>query len=174
MSNHEAVNIARVIETECFNRHGARHSPSADDELNFQHIRTFLKTRNVQFDPLPARRHKKTGRLERKHRTLKAILERTAKESTFEPDRLILLRATFFSNCFSGTRILSSFELARGYAPSILGTSPRKVTPELMSAHKEQIAVRALQRLLHARAPSLIPPSSIKPGDIVLYYHSSS
>lgn len=136
-------------------------SVSADDKLNRQPIYEFLNSHDTLFEPWPVRRHNKIIQVERKHRTLKAILARAAK-NTSNPNNLILSRATFLSIYFSGTLILSSFELSGGYTTSILGTIPRHVSPELLSRHKEQVAFRALHRLLCARPPSVGHPSSIK------------
>lgn len=62
----------------------------------------------------------------------------------------------------------------RGYTPAILGLPSTAVTPDLLQAYKEQVATRALQRLLSARAPSTIPPSVLNPGTPILYFYRSS
>ena len=173
-TSRKAETIIDTFETQWLHRHGAPLSVSADDEMNNQPCRKFFGAHSIQYKPRPARRHNKTGIVERKNGTLKLILERLQKESTRASDHVILSRATFISNYFSGSRILSSFELARGYSPSILGVPKSLVTTELLSAHKEQVAVRALQRLLRSRTPSTVAPSSIQIVETVLFYYRST
>lgn len=78
------------------------------------------------------------------------------------------------SNVFSGSKLLSSFELARGYSPSVLGIQPRMVSADLFQSAREQAATRAIQKLLKGRAPSTVPPSALPPGRSVLYFYRSS
>ena len=80
----------------------------------------------------------------------------------------------FLSKYFSGSLIWSSFEVARGYASSILGVPSTTISTELVSDHKEQIATRALQRLLQSRAPFTISLSCVIPSDRILLYFRST
>lgn len=165
--------IISAIQTSWFNRHGNPSFMSADDEFDATRIlklKAFLRSHDVTFKPRPVRRHNKIGIVERKNRTLKSILERLQSDNTAQDDSTILARATFLSNLFAGSSVLSSFELARGYTPSLIGQQQIYVTEELLEAHQQQAAVRALQRALRSRTPSSIPPRCIKPGDRVYFY----
>ena len=166
--------ITRTFETPWIHRHGAPLAVSADEEMNNKPCTKLFDAHSIQYKPRPSGRHNKIGIVERKNGTLKLILERLQKENTRAPDDTILSRAVFLSNYFSGSRILSSFELAHGYAPSILGVPSTNFSPELLSAHKQQIATRALQRLLRSRAPSTIQPSCITPGGLILFHYRST
>lgn len=61
----------------------------------------------------------------------------------------------------------------RGYTPAILCLHPTAVIPEIVKVYKEQIATRALQRLLSARAPYKILPSVLKTDTRILYFYRS-
>lgn len=86
----------------------------------------------------------------------------------------IVARAAFLSNMFSDNRILSSFELVRGYSPSIMGIPHTIVTQELLNAHKEQVATRTLQRLMSSRALDALRKAMFNPGDDVWIFHRTT
>lgn len=77
----------------------------------------------------------------------------------------IVARATFMYNMFPRLRLLSSFQLAEGYQPSFLGLPQESITVKLLEIHKEQVAVRALQRLLRSRSGSNDQSSPFSIGD---------
>lgn len=155
-------------------RHGAPKATSADDEYNKLTLRNYLTSHEIVFKPRPARRHNKIGIVERKNGTIKTILAKLTDENSTADASTILSRANLLANLFSGNRLLSSFELARGYRPSILGIPSTVVTADLLQAHKEQVAVRTLQRLLHSRAPNVIRPDLFNVGDDVWIYYRTS
>lgn len=92
--------------------------------------------------------------MERKDQSIKRIIEKIDKENSQDDQHTTIARATFFSNIFSGSTILSSFELVKGYSPSLLGIPTKVISQEILDAHKEQVATRAIQRLLKARSPN--------------------
>lgn len=167
----------KVIEEIWLNRHGAPVSISADDELYAtlkRDLKSFMAARHILYKPRPVRRHNKVGIAERKHGTLKRILQRLQQDRTGADDATVLSRATFMSNMFAGSHLLSSFELARGFSPCVLGIPARTVTDELLESHKDQQAMRALQRLMRARPIPKMPPNNLKVGDPVFFYYKSS
>lgn len=172
--SRSATVMAATIEIIWIYRHGAPSSFSSDYEFQSSPMKKFLSNHQIKLEERPVRRHNKTGVVERKHLTLKRVLERLKTDEEGIEDPTLLARATFFCNVFSGSRLLSSFELVRGYTPAILGLPPTVVTTELLQAYKEQVATRALQRLLSARAPSTIPPSALKADTPILYFYRSS
>ena len=147
---------------------------SADDEYNRKKLLCFLDTHDITFKPRPARRHNKVGIVERKNGTLKEIIRRLDTDISTADAYLIAKRATFLSKMFSGSRLLSSFELVRGYSPSVLGLPSSEITEELLQAHKQQVATRALQRLMGSRAPATPAPEMFAPGDEVWVFYKSS
>lgn len=166
--------IITTIETEWILRHGAPLSISADDEFNRKPLRTYLAAHDIGFRSHPARRYNKVGIVERKNGTIKRILAKLEDESSDASAETIIARAVFLSNVFSGNRTLSSFELVRGYSPSILGLSTTAVTSELLQAHKEQIATRTMQKLINSRAPDVIRKEMCSEGDPVWIYYQST
>lgn len=171
-------NIATMkqsVECDWIYAHGAPGALSADDAYDKPEFHQFLKQHNIQYRPRPARRHNKLGAVERKNRTIKAIIQRLDSEITNANADTIIARAVFLSNMFSGSRKLSSFQLTKGYTPSLLGIQSSRITLELLKAHKEQAATRALQTLLHSKNPNHLQRDVLKAGDpIWVYYETSS
>lgn len=172
-SRHSAVFI-RELEQSWVCRHGAPKAVSADDEYNRKPTINYLRTHNIQFKPRPARRHNKTGVVERKIQVVKSILYKMNNEKTNASVSTLVARASFMCNFFSGNRILSSFELVRGYSPSIIGIPARTIPPEILQAHREQAAIRALQRLFQSRSPSLAGAEMFSPDTPVWVYYRTS
>ena len=155
--------------------HGAPGALFADDAYDKPNFHTFLKQHNIVYKPRPARRHNKLGCVERKNRTVKAIIRKLDNEITDADAETIVARAVFLSNLFSGSRKLNSFQLAKGYTPPILGIPSSRVTTELLQAHKEQAATRAMQTLLHSKNPTVLPSNILQPGvPVWVYYETSS
>ena len=166
--------MASTLERIWLLRHGAPSEFSSDAEFDKAPMRRFLASHSIERKSRPVRRHNKTGIVERKNRTLKGVLERLQHDDTEASPELILDRAVFFSNIFAGSKLLSSFQLARGFAPSFLGMPSTVVSPTVFEAAKQQTAARALTRLLHSRAPSTVPPSCLRPGTLVWFYYKST
>ena len=68
------------------------------------------------------------------------------------------------ANLFHGSAILSTFQLARGYTPSILSMPSCMVTPEVLEAHMESVAMRAIQKEVHSKIRNVEPHSSFEKG----------
>lgn len=82
--------MAQSIETLWILSHGAPASFSADSEFTRGHMRSLLTTHNIKLNERPVRRHNKTGIMERKHRTVKAILERLQNDVSEKSDKVLL------------------------------------------------------------------------------------
>jgi hypothetical protein len=89
-----------------------------------------LRRDNIAFCEQGARRHKKTGVVERGNGVLKDFVKRfvldiqsqVAGSATIVftvPE--IVSQATFFKNMLVGNKMLSAFEQCRGYQPSLCG-----------------------------------------------------
>lgn len=48
------------------------------------------------------------------------------------------------------------------------------VKPELLEAHKEQVAIRALEKLLKSRKPNTVPKHLLSPGTSIWAFHKTS
>lgn len=111
----------RTIETSWICQHGAPHAISADDEYNRAPLRNYFESYSNQFKSRPARRHHKIAVVERENGTLKVILQKLNDEKSDAAAHPIVSSAAFLFNLFSGNRLLSSFQLVRGYSPSVVG-----------------------------------------------------
>lgn len=78
------------------------------------------------------------------------------------------------SNCLHGSKTLSSFELAKGYAPSLVGNPSRHIPAEFIDAHINRVAVRALNKLLRSRNNRLLTQCDIRTGDAIAYFYKST
>lgn len=107
-------------------------------------MRRFLATHNKALTDRPVHRQNQTSIIERKHRTVKLILEKLQNDLSTASNTVLLVRATFLSNIFSGSRTLSAFELVRGYSPALFGAGHRLISPNLIEAYKDCEYVRAL------------------------------
>jgi hypothetical protein len=123
--------------------HGPPVECSGDPEFDNSTFRQYLKQHDVIYKARPARRHNKIGSVESGHSAIKLIARRLAldlNQIKAELSRLatfseIVTHATFLRNLLYGSRVLSSFEQARGYQPSVAGLPIGFVTPELRQAH---------------------------------------
>lgn len=74
----------------------------------------FLKTHNTQLAKRPDRRHNKTGIIERKHGTVKPILERLQHHKSSASGSELLTPVIFLSNVFSGSNLIVTFRVRSG------------------------------------------------------------
>lgn len=154
--------------------HGAPEALSGDDEFNRAPIRSALQIRGIRFKPRPSRRHNKCGIIERKNGTIKRILERLVKADGVSNVNILLARACFLSNCMYGSKLMSAFELAKGYTPSVMGNPSKLIPHDVLEAHKQQTATRALNRLLRGRNVKRLRPEDLQLGDRIAYYYNTS
>lgn len=172
VEDRKTTTITAIVESHWFSRHGAPRYASGDDEFDAdtrKRLGIFFESRGILFKSRPVRRQYKIGIIERKHGTLRRIIERLQFYKITIDDNTLLSNATFLFNCLPGSHDLSSFKLARGYSPSVLGTPHNFVSPDILQGHIEQQATRALQRTLNSRYPSTIPPPQRKPGDPIFF-----
>lgn len=90
---------------------------------------------------------------------MEKILEKLQKHVSKSSDSMLISLATFLSNVFSGSSIMNSFGLARGYEPALLGASQSMVSPEILDAYEYNMASRTLQRLLKSTIHTTTPSS---------------
>lgn len=83
---------------------------------------------------------------------------------------VIISRATFLSNILFGGKVLGSFELAKGYTPGLVGLPQTDTSQELVRAHEEQSARRAIARIEKNRKPRTARPSDLKRGTEVYFF----
>lgn len=129
----------------------------------------WLKARECKFSPLPARRHNKAGVGERKNRVIKDVLEKLDLDIEWKgaPYREKLAMAQFSGNILYGGKELSSFEMVRGYTPSLEGTGTTWISEKLMNAYESMAARRLLARILKSKPGHRID-QALKVGQVVL------
>ena len=176
---------ARTIEKIWVNIHGAPAKLAGDPEFVNQKFIKRMERFSSAVEPRPARRHQKIGVVERKHTVVRTLTQRILKDVEFvnnallgidpanqDPAELntqILSRATYLSNILYGGREMSSFEMVRGYGPSIAGLPQSPVTDEMIRAHQEQSARRALISVDSARQPHTLRKDQLV-RDTAFYY----
>jgi hypothetical protein len=164
-------NSAHVFESQCISNHGAPSSLAADPEFARIFFKRFLTMHQIIFAELPARRHQKTGCVERKNGVLRAILHRLALADKSSPLSVFIARGIFCSNALLDNRLCSSFELARGYSPAF-GSLPQSfLDPAIVNSYHELTAARAIHRMLTSKKPNILHHLLLSPGTSVWTYH---
>ena len=140
-------------------RHGNPESIRYDAEFGKNPFKSLLIRSNIRLLPPPARRHNKNGKIERKHRTI----------------RWIIKKSCFLTNIFYGSKLVSAFELARGYTPKLLGKGGISNLPKgIIEAYLDSQATRKLQKVLSSNHTTKIVPNCIRVGDRILGYIRNS
>lgn len=166
--------MKNMMETRWFCAHGAPKRFSADPEFCVPVLKSFLNAHNIHLADRPARSSNKNGIVERNNGIFKLVLSKIAKEKTDAHPQTLTARASLLTNLIHGSGVLSAFELAKGYTPSILGIPARHIPEDVMKAHVEISANRALQKVLKSRVPRVVPPSMLHTGrEIWVFYKSS-
>jgi hypothetical protein len=168
--SRDLYHAAYVFESQWISAHGAPSSLAADPEFARTGFKHLLASHHILFAERPARRHQKTGCVERKNGVLRPILHRLALADSSSPLSVIVARGILCSNALLGNRICSSFELARGYSPAF-GSLPQSVLhPGLVDAYHERTAARAIHRMLTAKNPYILHHLLLPPGTPVWTY----
>lgn len=148
VSKRSLNNIISALEACWILKHGSPCRLLADSEYIKKPILSFLESHGILHAERPVRRYSKIGIVERKHRTVKTILERIQSDNSASSDAVLFARATFFPNMFSGYSIVSSFELVRGYSRAIFGGTKKFLSKDLLKKYKDRRCTRVLQRNL--------------------------
>ena len=82
----------------------------------------------------------------------------------------ILSRAIFLKNVMYGSKTLSSIELAKGYTTALAGLPKQSVTDDLGRAHVEQVARRALHRMVSSRDVRTLERNSLTLKTPIYYF----
>ncbi len=152
LSSRKVQTITNALDRIWNNKHGNCHELFVDQEFDKGTFKLWCEDRGIKLVPIPSRRHNKTGSVERKNRVLKDILERISKDPTCHTSFINLLsKATFISNALYGNKTVSSFEMARGYTPSINGSKNIPISEHILNAWKELESRRMLSRVLKSR-----------------------
>jgi hypothetical protein len=110
---------------------------------------------------------------------IKQVLERlVVSNDSFTPGQRtpyveMLQQANFLGNIDVGTGTLSSLQVFRGYQQPLLGMPPTVVTQDMLAAHQQLVAVRALSRLLRSKSFDPYSSTHLHVGQEV-YVHAQS
>lgn len=83
-------------------------------------------------------------------------------------------RAVHFSNLFSGSSVLFSFELARGYVLAIVGNAQRFITQDIQTVHEEQTYTRSMKQLMRSRNKNITDSDHLLTYLPVIFYYKYS
>ena len=169
---------ARQFEYKWINVHGAPKIVSGDLEFLNTTFLNAIRYFGCEFEQRPARRHNKLGVVERKNSIIRVMAQRVHSDAKFFSVSKgsefmledILSRATYLANILYGSKALSSFEMARGYKPSITGLPKIKLTDDILEAHEEQQARRPLSLLEKSKTPRPVNPSKLSRDDQVYFF----
>lgn len=169
---------AEAFESLWINQHGAPRLVSGDPEFFNNSFANQLAYFRIKFQPRPSRAHNKIGVVDRKNAIIRHFAQKLFKEAFHARDTrgttvnndAIIARATYLSNVLFASKTLSSFELSRGYCPQMQGLQNNIVTTELRAAHDEQVARRAIYKLIKSKAPQTLSSPDITRNDKV-YFH---
>lgn len=150
-SGRSAEQMTSMAEISWLSRHGAPKEFSADPEFCKPFLMRFLLSNNVTLNPRPSRSSSMNGIVERNNGVFKNILARLEKETTEASPSVIFSTASLMSNMLHGNKDMSSFQLARGYSPSITGIPSTVVPTEFLDAHVRTSAARAVQRVMDGK-----------------------
>ena len=184
--NREIDVAARTIEKIWINIHGAPAKLSGDPEFVNQRFFKLMERFSVTVEPRPARRHQKIGVVERKHAVVRTLYQRILQDVAFMNKALldvepadqdkgelhahILSRATYINNNLYGSRTMSSFEMVRGYTPSISGLPQSPISEQMILSHQEQTAWRALLSVDAARNPIKLKKDQLHRDTAVYFF----
>lgn len=172
--SRNAESMKKSLEEVWFCRHGAPKRFSADPEFCKPTLQRFLKGHEITLCDRPSRSSHKNGMIERNNGIFKSILAKIGKENTEASPTTLIARASLLANMLHGNSTLSAFQLARGYAPSIIGMPSSAVPRELMQSHIELTSRRALHKILAARSPRTLPKELLTPGRPVWVFYKTS
>ena len=151
-------------------RHGAPRSVGGDPEFDKARFKVLLAQHSIKWKPRPARRHNKVGTVERKNGVIKNIMQRLSIAMPELSVETLAARSCFLSNVFAGSRIASSFEMARGYTPAIAGLRQTVVSPDIVHAQLSRTARRAFQKILSSHKHPTVRKSVLAPGRKIWFF----
>ena len=132
----------------------------------------------MEYAARPARRHNKIGSVESANATIRLFVQRLLMDDEHQSRARgtkkllyeILSRGTFLNNVLYGGKQASSFELARGFTPSLWGMRQSPLSRQAPRSHQEQVSRRALQKLMLSHPAHPLTKSVLPRGPHVYFY----
>lgn len=113
--SRSAETMKAMFEQLWFYNHGVPKRFSADHEFCRPVLKKFLDSHNIILRSRPSRSSHKCGRIERNHGVFKSILKRIERSDTHATPTTIVARTSFLTNCMKGSKVMSAFQLVRGF-----------------------------------------------------------
>lgn len=154
--------------------HGTPERFSSDPEFCRPVLRNFTEGHGIAVMPIPSRSCHQNGRIERNNGAFKLIVERVSRAEATAILATVVAHASFLTNCIRGSKLLSGFQLVRGYRPSVSGIPSNMVSQDMIDAYISHEAPRALKRMMNARIPTELSSHVLPPGATILVYYKSS
>lgn len=158
-------------------RHGAPEMLAGDPGLGGRVMSAFCEQHSIVWEPRPPRRHNAIGVVERRNGVMRLVLERlvSGNDSLLQRDRvsdaLLLERGNFLANLILGDQTLSSFQLLKGYQPSLVGLPPTMLSEANVRAHVQVTTSRALSRMLRSKSFNPYVSPTLRAGQDI-YIHT--
>lgn len=173
-STRSAETIKGIFERSWMYHHGAPKRFRSDPEFCRPVLRKFMEAHGITVLPRPSRSSHKNGRIERNNGVFKLIVERVSKADANASPATVVARASFLTNCIRGSKLLSAFQLVRGYRPSVSGIPAKVITTDMINSYISNEATRALNRMMNARMPIELSSHLLTPGLSILVFYKSS
>lgn len=162
---------ARHLEATWITVNGAPSGMALHPQIDNGDFKAVLKRYAIEPRPKPARKQEKIGSVESAYDTLRKRTLRVLMDAEYERDtngtsftsQEILSHAVLSCCLLHDQKTLSSFEFSRGYIPRIAGNPQSPADVEFIEAHLEQIARRALTKIIHSRIPQNLSLALLTP-----------
>lgn len=163
-----------IWETMWFYNYGNPKQFSADPEFCNPFLTRYSEVICIERQERSWRFLHKNGVAERNNGIFKALLAHLKQNNSTLSPAMILARASFPTNVFMGSSIWRVFQFTRGHSPSILGVPASVVVQDLINAHTEKRAARAIQGALRSKPASTVSTETFHKGVRVWFYYDRS
>lgn len=110
-----------------------------------------MKKHGVQSCSQPSRSAYKIGSVERNNGIMKGIIVNLDKNGNGGSASISFSRSSLIINCLIGSKLMSSFQLLKGYNPSILGIPSSTGTYYILQVHIKIEEAREMERAIRLR-----------------------
>lgn len=133
-----------------------------------------MTQRKIELHARPARPSHESGKIEQNNGIFKVALEKIKRDDAAETKETMVDRSSFLTNKFHGLSTPGAFQLAREHAPLIIGIPNTVVPKDVLHAHIQIPAARALQNLFKCLNSSGIAHNIHKTGKKVWVWYDTS
>lgn len=129
---------------------------------------------NISLNPRSSRSSHKSGIFERNNGVFKSIMEKLQRADKNATPETSIARTSFLSNLTKGYKCISSFQMAKGFSPSILGIPMEVLSNETIKSHIDKESIRAIERIMKSNTPKTTDPALMVPRSSVLFLGKAS